>query len=194
MFGWTAKRKSQGGFRCWPAPISLNHCERENMIIGMIRSATSLSVKSQSIRPHRSTFVSFPSVIGIAAPVLVFLDEDSRNRWGMPLSCFLAKEELSVFEDGMAQLEHNCDKGIIENYRLYGRVLGEQGIDITRVFSIVSRLSSDQEGIEHFRQLNLVIEEHDNCTPTLRSPVRLPWQKGILRKPKTIQPVNMIWP
>ena len=159
-----------------------------DIIIGEQPKAYVLTV----LRSHH-----FPSVIGIAAPVLASLDEYRQEyAGGCPLHVFLAKEELSVFEDGMAQIGNTIAiKESLKTYRLYGRVLREQGIDITREISIASRLSSDQEEIEHLRQLNLVLRRHMIIVHRHYAvPVRLPRQKGILRKPKTIQPVNIIWP
>jgi hypothetical protein len=78
--------------------------------------------------------------------------------------------------------------------KVYMQILKEQKIDIRRELRIASIMSTDEEAKDYLRDYNSQLRKHyDNLQTYYNNPVRLPGQKGPLRKPKTFRPVPTYW-
>ena len=113
-----------------------------------------------------------------------------------PFHVFTEMLECSAFIRPLNEIAEKYFGGDLAGvYLRYEQTLREQGIDIRWELLKAANLGSDQDAIDHLNRLNMKLRLHlDNFPQYHDNPVRLPGQRGALRKPKNISPIYLKWP
>lgn len=123
-----------------------------------------------------------------------FLDECQNDPPPLHVSVS-AFEIVRVYYNLSFLARHDFSKKEKQLYSAYRATLKEQGIDILEELNDARHKPTDDHARAHLKTLNLKLRAHfDSFLQHYNNPIRLPGQKGALRKPMQFNMIRITWP